>query len=128
MTDKDCYIMFRRICGFERFPNYVKWFHNLFVPKGWDAHHLLSSLKGHAKFTDALIHPFPHEFHLGTVEKNKPYYMVKHLNQSFMRFRSYCSLVLGVDLPIPPIEAETGLYDPHKVNGLIKLIAEKQNA
>lgn len=113
--------MYRRILGFERFPEYLEYMKILHPKK--DLHHLLGSTMG-KKFTDALIVPVLHRHHIEEVEPNKAKYFVVYLPQSVRSFQVYCVTQLGFTYQEVSIADS---LEPEPINELIKLAKGKEN-
>lgn len=113
----------RNIFGFERDKKYLAWVKSLFP--NMDIHHILGSTFS-KKFTDYLVAPIEHEEHLTKAEYNKAEYCTKYFNISVRLLLQYAKEkeFITLDYSIP-FDAQTGLYEPHKVNELIKLVASK---
>jgi len=77
------YTRYRAQLGFEKFPEYIKHLKSLYPTK--DLHHILGSVTA-KKFTDALLIPLDHEFHLCVVERNKALCFEKYLKSAFHYF------------------------------------------
>lgn len=120
MTNKEIFTMFRRVFGFEKSKEYLAWAKELFP--NYDLHHILSSTFG-KKFTDFLVIPLTHAEHLNIAEKHKADYCIKHYQTSVNLFLRYAKEKGIVDQVFSlPVDAETGLYEAHKVAELIKTI------
>lgn len=102
------YRRYRFILGFERFPEYLSYMKEQFP--NLDLHHILGSVRG-GKFTDALIYPISHYFHLYEVEAKKPYYFSVYLDSSakyFIRWLEHRKVFNAIELmDYPDIEPET---------------------
>uniref|UniRef100_A0A6H2A1L3 Uncharacterized protein n=1 Tax=viral metagenome TaxID=1070528 RepID=A0A6H2A1L3_9ZZZZ len=92
------YKKYRAELGFDKFPDYLKWYHNQ-INRGYDLHHLLGSETG-KKHTDALVYHFPYEFHLRIVDKNRSKYFELYLEQSVKMFEKWICIKLGGILPL----------------------------
>ena len=121
MTNKETFTRLRAIFGFEKDKDYLAWVKSI-IPH-YDCHHILGSFLG-KKMTDYLVIPLSHKEHLEQAENHKADYCIKHFNSSVELLKRYAKQKYGLGVGVIPIEAETGLYEPHKVNELIKLIAE----
>jgi len=80
------YTKWRNVIGFERFPEYLKYMKAIFPQS--DLHHILGSTTA-KKFTDALVYPVSHEFHLSEVEKKKAHYFEKYLFGAIVNFTNW---------------------------------------
>lgn len=93
--EKQEFRRYRAVIGFQKFPRFVKWMRNKFPGK--DLHHIAGSTFGR-KFTDALMVPLDHEFHLSYVEKEKAKYFCLYLRTAFSYFLEWAKEELGEDL------------------------------
>src|ERR1035437_5102967 len=106
MTEKDRFIRYRLIIGFQRCPDYLNWM------KGRSGnltlHHILGS-SGKRKHTDFLVMPLENFFHNEVVHRNKAKYFFEYLEQSFRYLVQYCiekNLCTPEELPTD-LEPET---------------------
>lgn len=109
------YTIYRAVLGFQKFPKYLASMKRKYPDK--DLHHLLGSILG-KKFTDALVVPIPHNFHLNVVEKNKAEYFDKYLTLSIIHFLEYMEEELG--FTTQEIEALHPDNEPQTVKKIIE--------
>ena len=122
MITKDEKQMFKRYrdkLGFQKFPRYIKWMHKKFPGK--DLHHIAGSTFGR-KFTDALLIPLDHKFHLCYVEKEKAKYFCFYLRTAYSHFLEWVKDELNTDAMFLLDEELT----PEKVSKYIDLVYNEE--
>lgn len=80
------FIKYRHFLGFQRSPHYLKYMKKKFP--ALDLHHILGSSLG-KKYTDYLIIPIEHSFHINTVTGNEGKYFYAFLNSSINHLKQY---------------------------------------
>jgi len=113
--EKQIFKRYRAQLGFQKFPRYVKWMHKKFPGK--DLHHIAGSTFGR-KFTDALLIPLDHKFHLCYVEKEKAKYFSLYLRTAFSYFLEYAKDEFNEDLT----DTLKGDLFPELVKKLIEVV------
>jgi len=92
---KQEYLRYRHILGFQKSKKYLKWVKEKYPNK--DLHHLLGSVKG-KKYTDYLVYPFEHNYHLNVVEKQKAYYFCNYKDKAISLFTDYVESELKIEI------------------------------
>ena len=115
--EKQTYLRFRHILGFQKSKRYLAWMKEKYPNK--DLHHLLGSVKS-KKFTDYLVYPFEHNYHINVVEKQKSFYFRKYIGNSISLLQYYAWTELG-------IQGDAFDHDADNVKYLIEIIHEAEN-
>lgn len=115
------YTRYRNVLGFEKSQRFLIWVKKLFP--NTDLHHILGSTIG-KKFTDYLVVPLPHRFHLEVVEYNRAKYFDKYLPKAVWLLLQYASVELLIDKK--ELEQYETDYEPETIKKLIELVHGKE--
>lgn len=116
------FIMWRHVIGFHKFPEYLKVMKNKYPDK--DLHHILGS-KHSKKYTDALVVPIDHNFHLEKVDKAEARYFPIFIIPAWEHWLNYCSDIMPCKLLYPYKQLREPT--PEQANKLIQIVYRISN-
>lgn len=116
------FIRWRHIIGFQKFPEYLKVMKQKYPHQ--DLHHIAGS-KHSKKYTDALVVPLDHKFHLEKVDREEARYFPLLISPAWEHWLNYCSDIM----PAKELFSYKQLREPtpEQANELIELVYNKIN-
>jgi hypothetical protein len=116
------FTQYRTILGFQKSKKYLAYMKSCYPDK--DLHHILGSVFN-KKFTDYLVVPVDHDFHLNKVEPNKAYWFSQYLKWAVRSLVHYARQILGFSTA--EIVKLLPNYEPENIKKFIEAVYELEN-